>query len=162
MLLESVLSGKDSLCVLSQLVLLRYKTVWKKECNYSKFSSERKRNRRKEKKQITWLSLLCFCCRSFQGDTCEWLFCRLKYVMKYRHHEKPWCISVLVSVINGSSGMVEWCLCIITIHSRSLLPHQGEESKLLMLDLKHNVFSLSVTGAHSFICFPLPPDETVI
>lgn len=49
MLLESVLSGKDSLCVLSQLVLLRYKTVLKKKCNYSKFSSERKRNRKKEK-----------------------------------------------------------------------------------------------------------------
>ena len=43
-----------------------------------------------------------------------------------------------------------------------LLPHQGEENKLLMLDLKHNVFSLTVTAANSFICFPLPPDETII
>lgn len=55
MLLESMLSGKDSLCVLSQLVLLRYKTVLKKKCNYFKFSSERKRNRRKAKKTPDYL-----------------------------------------------------------------------------------------------------------
>lgn len=70
--------------------------------------------------------------------------------MKYKHHEKPWFISVLLSVIGGFSGMVEGWRCIIIIQTESLIPLQEEESRLLMLDLKHNVFSLYLTGVNSF------------
>lgn len=73
--------------------------------------------------------------------------------MKYKHHEKPWFISVLLSVIGGFSGMVEGWRCIIIIQTESLIPLQEEESRLLMLDLKHNVFSLYLTGVNSFFFF---------
>lgn len=46
--------------------------------------------------------------------------------------------------------MVEGWRCIIIIQTESLIPLQEEESRLLMLDLKHNVFSLYLTGVNSF------------
>lgn len=46
--------------------------------------------------------------------------------------------------------MVEGWHCIIIIQTESLIPLQEEESRLLMLDLKHNVFSLYLTGVNSF------------
>lgn len=129
------------------------------KCNYCKLGSERERIG--SERRLCFYSVLA-ADMAIEVISVNGFLHTLKYVMKYRHHEKPWCVSVLLSVINGSSGVVEWCLCIITILAGPLLPHQGEEKKLLMLDLKHNVFSLSVTGADSFICFPLPPDETLI
>lgn len=61
--------------------------------------------------------------------------------------------------------MVEGWHCIIIIQTESLIPLQEEESRLLMLDLKHNVFSLYLTGVNSFfffISYSLPLDENII
>lgn len=58
--------------------------------------------------------------------------------------------------------MVEGWHCIIIIQTESLIPLQEEESRLLMLDLKHNVFSLYLTGVNSFFSYSLPLDENII
>lgn len=58
--------------------------------------------------------------------------------------------------------MVEGWHCIIIIQTESLIPLQEEESRLLMLDLKHNVFSLYLTGVNSFFSYSLPLDENTI
>lgn len=58
--------------------------------------------------------------------------------------------------------MEEGWHCIIIIQTESLIPLQEEESRLLMLDLKHNVFSLYLTGVNSFFSYSLPLDENII
>ncbi len=67
----------------------------------------------------------------------------------------------LIFCERSAAPQVSWSDSSVSLPFQPLLPHQGKENKRLMLDLKHNVFPLSVTGAYSFI-FPLPPVQTVI
>lgn len=107
---------------------------------------------------------LCFSADNFMKGTSVNSFPHVVplHVMKYRQHEKPGCVSALLSVINDSSGLVERRPYIITIPAGPLLLYQEGENELLMFDLKHNIFSLTVTATNSFICSSLPPDETII